>query len=126
MNRKEEIAKICSATFGKIRTLFAEGRYDEVVSASDTLLAMLEKEGLDGTVEYSRAMEWFGEAESRRGNYEMADAGFWFAYKAMEKAQGPDSGELDRIRLKLERVRLIRKELDRARDFNLAPGRELS
>lgn len=124
-NMEADIAKICSKTFEKICTLFAEKQYDEVVCISDNLIAMLEKNGLDETIEYSEAMEWFGRAEFHRGNYAMAEAGFSFAYNVRAKILGNDLEKSNQLLLKLKTVRLIRKKLEQSHNVTSGTEKEL-
>lgn len=94
--------------------LYDGGHYDTARTAADRILATLEREQRDESIEYSEAMRIFGMASYRAGDIVMADNALTFAYNIRCKAGLGDDAVTRDILLALSEAAILRDNPVRA------------
>lgn len=90
------------------------GDYDRARAAADRVLAILEHERRDESLEYSEAMRIFGTASYRAGDVAMADNTLTYAYNTRVKAGFGNDRAAKEILSMLAEVAILRNNHLRA------------
>lgn len=90
--------------------LYDSGEYDSACRAASLVLATLEREQREVTVEYSEAMRIFGMASYRSGDIVMADNALTFAYNTRAEIGRCDDDTTKELLLTLSEVTILRDD----------------